>query len=114
MIRLNHYRRVDVQNLQVGDVIRSKVLYQSRTGMIVRIKFRGRIESIMSEAVPAGQHPSFVEGRLREEHGIVQSFKFANRDRVDRRLENDSERAPRTVSPVRAVGQQTHDTEIAN
>lgn len=112
MIRLNRYRREDIRDLEVGDLIKSIVLHQSRTGMIVRTKLRGRIESIAPEDVAAGQPPAFVAGRVRGKHGIVQPFKLSHSDRVYRKVEKVDHPAA-TQSAVPNEGQHRRDTEKA-
>jgi hypothetical protein len=115
MTGFNRLRRVDISSLRVGQVIRSKVFYQSRTGMIVRIWVRGRIEKITSEEMPTGQPPSFVEGLLRDKDGITQSFRLTRAERVYRKLDGE-EVASRLPAPSRVPdeGDRSRDAEQAS
>lgn len=79
-----HFRGVRLGDLRVGDVIRSTVFCQSRTGYIFCARLRGRIQHLTFEQVPDGQSPAYAEGLLRNRHGVVQPFKLSAFERVVR------------------------------
>jgi hypothetical protein len=81
---LLRFRRVDIRNLRVGDSIRCKAIYQSQTGYLAKIAFRGQIVALTSLDTPYGR-PAFVQGMLRDDDGTVRTFKVTDQDRVYRR-----------------------------
>ena len=84
MPALIRFRREDIRNLRVGDVIRYKILFQSRTAYIVGVKAQGQILALANSDAVDGQ-PVWVEGQLRDKNGIVQAFRLTDQDRVYRR-----------------------------
>ena len=73
-----------LDDLHVGDLIRYKVLYQSRFGLITRVRRQGRIEALV-RSVPSGLGvPAYIEGELRDEYGELQPFRLTSRERVYR------------------------------
>ena len=110
MLRRRRFHRTDIAALSVGDVIRGSVLHQSRTGMIARIRFSGRIEAVTPETVGVAGAPSFVEGMLRTKSGVVQSFKLTRKDRVLRQPPGPAAMPPSTAKPVKAAEPATDDS----
>jgi hypothetical protein len=110
MMALNRFRRDDISNLRVGDLVRYNVLYQSRTGFVVRLRGRGRIETLNRHVDAAGSELAFVEGLLRDDHGIVTQFKLTGKQRVYRKTRAIDARQNRGAleSPVRQ-GPETRD-----
>ena len=104
MLARRRFHRAAISTLRVGDMVRGSVLYQSRTGMIMRLRFSGRIEAIAPETVGADEVPSFVEGMLRTKSGVVQSFKLSRNDRVFRQTPvatNIPPAPPKAAEPAR-------------
>jgi hypothetical protein len=85
MPALLRFRREDIQNLRVGDVIRYQAIHQSRTGYLSKAKVRGTIMTLENKPAAAGQ-PASVEGLLRDRHGVIQRFKVTDRERVRRKV----------------------------
>ena len=96
---LNRFRRTSIWSLEVGDVIRFRVLHQSRTGYIAQVRGKGRIETLdRHQTTEPGVDP-YVEGLLQDRSGIMQPFKLTEHETVYRRATARS-RAPR---PQRAT-----------
>jgi hypothetical protein len=86
MTVLSRFRRTSIWDVRVGDVVRYNVLYQSRSGFIVRLRGSGRIDSLSRHIAPEGREPAHIEGLLRDGHGIVQRFNLTEQQRLYRRV----------------------------
>ena len=103
MFSLRRFHREDVTALRCGDFVRFNVLHQSRTGMIVRLRYRGRISAIEFGRPQRDGAPSPVTGLVTDPHGIVQAFTLNTSDTVRKRA---ATRAPSLrAQPDRATAQ---------
>ena len=85
MLMLRRFRRTSIWELAVGDIIRFRALHQSRTGFIVPLKGKGRIEIL--DRYPAPEHGElpYVQGVVRDRHGIRQHFRLTDSQQVYRK-----------------------------
>jgi hypothetical protein len=90
---LNRFRCAALKDLRVGDQIRYRLLYQSRTGYLSRMKVSGTILTLVTEAGSADS-PAAVHGLLRDRHGTVHPFTLTPRERVRRRAAVDLPATP--------------------
>ena len=81
---LNRFRRTSIWSLEVGDVIRFRAYHQSRTGYIVRLRGKGRIEALdRHPAEDPGRDP-YIEGRIWSRGNILHGFRLTDGDAVYR------------------------------
>jgi hypothetical protein len=106
---LSRFRRGDMRTLRIGDVVRYKMLFQSRTGYLVGARVQGRVLSL-EIAEPAKDHPiAQVTGLLEDAHGIVQPFVITQHERLYVRRLSDRDINRRAAET--AKGQESHDAE---
>jgi len=102
---LNRFRRTGIWSVEVGDVIRFQAVYQSRTGFLVRLQGKGRVETLQRRTTTDGEEPTFIEGMLRDRHGIRQRFELTEDQQVYR-LRRVPKR-PRSGDDVTLVADQS-------
>ena len=86
MAALSRFRRTSIWDVRKGDEVRYNALFQSRTGFIVRLRAKGRIEALSQHFVSEGAESAHIEGLLRDRYGIVQRFKLTEDQRIYRRV----------------------------